>query len=72
MESEVTGWERVYGSIKILYAILRNLDFIYYVCVEYLPCAQNCLDSQIKTQDPVPGLKETSGGDRHMDKSKEN
>lgn len=68
VESEATGWESVYRSIKILYTILRNLDFIYFVCVEYLPCAQNCLDSQIKTQDPDSVLKETSisGGDRQI------
>lgn len=62
-----SGWSRVWGdrmgeglyrSIKILYVILRNLDFIYYVCVEYLPYVQNCLDSQIKPQDPVPAHKE--------------
>lgn len=68
VESEATGWESVYRSIKILHTILKNLDFIYFVCVEYLPCGQNCLDSQIKTQDPDSALKEASisGGDRQI------
>lgn len=43
---------------QVLYAILRNLNFIYYVCVKYLPCAQNCFNSQIQTQGTIPALKD--------------